>query len=314
LIDQSVTAFIFPGQGSQFVGMGSALAAQFPVAAQTFEEADDLLSFSLSKLCFDGPEDDLTHTLNAQPALYTCGIAALRTLYEAWNAPFQPAFTAGHSLGELTALTAAGALSFPDGLKLVRRRGELMRDAGQHSPGGMTALLGLDLNKAQTVCAEATAKTGGIVVVANDNCPSQLVIAGDEKTLALATGLATAAGAKRAVRIPVSIAAHSPLMARVASDFNAALESTLFHEPILPIIGNIKASPLTTVSDIREELGAQLTSPVRWTESIQSLLARGVNTFVELGSKNVLIGLLKRIDKTAATYAVDSPEGINALL
>lgn len=314
MLDQSTTALMFPGQGSQFVGMGAALAAQYKVAAQTFEEADDILGFKLSALCFEGPEPTLTETVNAQPALYVSGIAALRTLFFVWGDQiFKPAFTAGHSLGELTALTAAGALSFPDGLRLVRRRGELMRDAGQHSPGGMTALLGLDADQARVVCEDACRQTGGVVVVANDNCPGQVVIAGDEQTLTLASELAAAAGARRAMRLPVSIAAHSPLMARVSQEFNSALSAAEFHQPMTPIIGNTTAQPLTTLDDIRAELGAQLTSPVRWTEGVRSMIAQGVTTFVELGSKNVLIGLLKRIDKEAQSYLVDTPEGVEAL-
>jgi len=315
MLDQSKTAFIFPGQGSQTVGMGAALAAEFPVARQTFEEADDLLGFALSELCFEGPEETLTETVNAQPALYVCGVAALRTLLFVWgdDHPFRPACAAGHSLGEFTALTAAGALSFPEGLKLVRRRGELMRDAGTRSPGGMAALLGLDFEVAQKVCEEASRETGGVVVVANDNCPGQLVIAGDDKTLAVAIDRATAAGAKRAIRLQVSIAPHTPLMAQVADEFRAALEATTFHQPLVPVIGNTQAKTLTTVDEIRAELSAQLTSSVLWTDSVRAMLAQGVNTFVELGSKNVLIGLLKRIDRDAAGYVVDAPEGIAAL-
>jgi [acyl-carrier-protein] S-malonyltransferase len=188
-----------------------------------------------------------------------------------------------------------------------------MRDAGQHSPGGMSALLGLETEKAREVCAEAGAQTGGVVVVANDNCPGQLVIAGDEATLALAADLAAAAGARRVLRLPVSIAAHSPLMARVSEDFERALEATPFHEPVVPIIGNTTAMPLTTVEEIHRDLGAQLTSPVRWTESVQSMIGKGIKVFVEMGSKNVLISLLKRIDKSVESFQVDSPEGIEAL-
>ncbi|HEC22950.1 MAG TPA: [acyl-carrier-protein] S-malonyltransferase [Chloroflexi bacterium] len=314
MLDQTTTAFIFPGQGSQAVGMGLELAEQYPVARQTFEEADALLGFPLSKLCFEGPEEELTDTINAQPALYVAGIAALRTLYEELGEPFTPAFVAGHSLGELTALTAAGALSFPDGLRLVRRRGELMKAAGQHSPGGMAALLGLDIVRVEAICAAAREETGGIVVVANDNCPGQVVIAGDEETLGVAMKHATEAGARRVVRLPITIAAHSPLMARVAEDFRAALAETPFHRPIIPIIGNTQASPLTTEEEVRAELGDQLTSPVRWTESVRAMLDAGVTTFVELGSKDVLSGLLKRIDRSTKRYVVDSPEGIARLL
>ena len=314
MLDQRTTAFLFPGQGSQYVGMGKSLANEFDVAKQTFEEADDILGFSLSSLCFDGPEETLTETVNAQPALYVCGIAALRTLLFEWgDEAFKPAFSAGHSLGEFTALTAAGALSFPDGLRLVRKRGELMRDAGKTSPGGMAALLGLEIEPAKAMCAEAALETGGVVVVANDNCPGQLVIAGDEKALTAAIERATAAGAKRAVRLQVSIAAHSPLMRNVADEFGSALNSTAFQSPMVPVIGNTGAQHLATVDEIRAELGAQLTSSVRWTDSVRELLANGVKTFVEIGSKNVLIGLLKRIDRDAVGYVVESKEGIDAL-
>lgn len=308
MLDQRTTALIFPGQGSQFVGMGAALSARYRVARQTFEEADSLLGFPLSRLCFEGPGEDLTATVNAQPALYVAGIAAMRTLYEALGEDFQPACVAGHSLGELTALTAAGVLSFSEGLRLVRRRGEVMRDAGEHSPGGMAALLGVELAEAEALCAEARAKTGGILVVANDNCPGQVVIAGDEATLAAAM-----ATAKRAVRLPVSIASHSPLMSRAQAEFAKALAETHFHEPVIPIIGNTQARPLQTADEVRSELNAQLTSPVRWTDSIHAMIGMGITTFIELGSKNVLTGLIKRIDRNVISYVVDSPEGIAAL-
>ncbi|MBN1427201.1 MAG: ACP S-malonyltransferase [Anaerolineae bacterium] len=314
MLDQATTAFVFPGQGSQGVGMGAALAAQYPAARQTFEEADDLLGFALSKLCFEGPEEMLTETINAQPALYVAGIAAMRTLYTALDdAPFQPACVAGHSLGELTALTAAGALSFLDGLRLVRRRGELMRDAGQHSPGGMAALLGLEREAVEALCAEASEATGGTVVLANDNCPGQIVIAGDENTLAKAIEQAGVAGAKRAVRLPVSIASHSPLMARAANEFRAAAEAMPFNTPMIPLIGNTQAVQMTSIEAICAELGNQLVSPVRWTESVRTMKGMGIKAYIEFGSKSVLTGLLKRIDREATGYVVDSPEGIEAL-
>lgn len=315
MLDPAVTAFLFPGQGSQAVGMGARLAAEHRVARQTFEEADDLLGFALSRLCFAGPPDTLTDTINAQPALYVAGIAALRALYETLPIDsFQPAFVAGHSLGELTALTAAGALSFPDGVLLVRRRGELMREAGQHSPGGMAAVLGLDTPLIEQACADARTATGGVVVVANDNCPGQVVIAGDEQALAEASARLEAAGAKRVMRLPVSIAAHSPLMARVQDEFRRALAAVRFDPPLIPIVGNTQARPLTGADDVRAELGDQLTSPVRWTQSVQAMLAAGITTFVELGSGDVLAGLVKRIARETTRHVVDSPEGLAALL
>lgn len=314
MLDQATTALIFPGQGSQIVGMCRALSEQYLVARQTFAEADDILGYPLSLLCFEGPDEMLSDTANTQPALYVAGIAALRVLYEAaLGEAFKPAYVAGHSLGELTALTAAGAMSFPDGLRLVRRRGELMRDADQHSPGGMAALLGLDLDQVEAICEAARGATGGVIVVANDNCPGQVVIAGDEAALAEAMGRAGEAGAKRVVRLPISIAAHSPLMARAQADFREALNATRFHEPQVPLIGNTGAQPLDTADSIRDELSNQLTSRVRWTESVLTMLGAGITTFVELGSKDVLKGLIRRIDRAAAVHVVDAPEGIEAL-
>ncbi len=314
MLDQAQTAFLFPGQGSQFVGMGKALADQFRVARQTFQEADDILGYSLSHLCFEGPEDVLTDTSHAQPALYVSGIAALRTLYEeVLGDDFTPAGAAGHSLGELTALTAAGAMSFPDGLRLVRRRGELMRGADQYSPGGMAALLGPEVEQAEVICEAAREATGGVVVVANDNCPGQVVIAGDEAALADAMQRATQSGAKRVVRLPVSIAAHSPLMERAAADFRRALEETQFHTPRVPVMGNTRAESLTSAEAIRDELSRQLTSRVRWNESVQAMLASGITTFLELGSKDVLKGLVRRISRDALVHIVDSPEGLEAI-
>jgi [acyl-carrier-protein] S-malonyltransferase len=313
MLDSAKTALIFPGQGSQEVGMGADLATQFRVARQTFEEADDILGFALSELCFNGPEQELTNTINAQPALYVAGIATLRTVYEALGDTFRPACVAGHSLGELTALTAAGSLDFPAGLKLVRKRGELMAAADQHSPGGMAAILGLDTETVDSICDQAHEATQGVAVVANDNCPGQTVIAGDEETLGVAMELAGEAGARKVVRLAVSIASHSPLMARVADEFRTALEDTPFRQPMIPIVGNTGAQPLQTEQEIRAELGNQLTSRVRWTESVQAMLGDGMTTFVELGSKDVLTGLLKRIDRSTTRFVVDGPDGVARL-
>jgi [acyl-carrier-protein] S-malonyltransferase len=313
MLDPGKTAFVFPGQGSQIVGMGARLAESSTAARQTFEAADELLSFNLSRLCFEGPQETLTDTVNAQPALYVAGIAALRALHEAMDAPFLPAFVAGHSLGELTALTAAGALSFPDGLKLVRQRGVLMREAGEETPGGMAALLGLALETAHALCAEARRLTGGTLVVANDNCPGQIVIAGDEQTLGTALEKAKEAGARRTIRLPVSIAAHSPLMARAAGAFREAVGGTHFDRPHIPVVGNVLASPLIDAAAIREELSAQLTSLVRWADSVRYMLQAGITTFIELGSKDVLTGLLRRIDENAQGIAINAPEDIAAL-
>lgn len=306
-LDWSKTAVVFPGQGSQGVGMGRDLAEAYPAARAIFEKADELLGFSLSQLCFNGPEEALNDTINTQPALYTAGIAALRVLQEALP-DMQPAFAAGHSLGEFTALAAAGALSFEDGLRLVRERGRLMKEAGEKSPGAMAALLGLESDVVKDVCARASQQTGGILILANDNCPGQSVISGDDATIEVGLELAKAAGAKRAVKLAVSIAAHSPLMESASADFRKALEAAPFQSPRIPVIGNVEASPLSDVTGIRRELDMQLTHSVRWTESVQTMISSGVDTFLELGSKDVLVGLIKRIDRSKSGRALNSAE------
>lgn len=312
-MDWKTTAFVFPGQGSQFVGMGQALAQQSPAARQVFEAADACLGFSLSRLCWEGPESELTDTVNAQPALLACSVAMLRAL-EAEVGPAGPAFMAGHSLGEISALVAAGAIGFEAGLGLVRTRGEVMKAAGQQAPGGMAAILALDAPVLAEICAEAAAATGGVVQVANDNCPGQVVISGDNAALEQAMALAKARGAKRAVRLPVSIAAHSPLMAVAAPAFRQAVEATPIRAPGTPVVGNVEAQPLAGPDAIRAELPAQLTSPVRWTESVRWMVAQGVTTFIEVGSKDVLSAMMKRIDANARGLAAGTPEGLAAVL
>nr|MBN1229772.1 ACP S-malonyltransferase [Anaerolineae bacterium] len=308
------TAFVFPGQGSQYVGMGAGLYAAYTAARQTFEEANDRLGFNLSNICFNGPEPVLTETSMAQPALYVCGIAALRVFNDEIGDSFTPRFTAGHSLGELTALTASGALDFADGLGLVRKRGELMRDADVLNPGGMAAILGIPIEQVEQLCDQVLQEIGGILVIANDNCPGQTVISGDNASLRMAVDRAKDYGAKRAVLLPVSIGAHSPLMAHIQDEFRDALASTQFRNPAITLIGNTTAQPLNSVEAIQAELANQLTSRVRWTESIQALQEAGISTYVELGSRDVLTGLLKRIDRSATGYRVDSPDGIRAIL
>jgi [acyl-carrier-protein] S-malonyltransferase len=220
---------------------------------------------------------------------------------------------AGHSLGEISALVAAGSLEFEEGLNLVRRRGEVMKAAGERAPGGMAAILALDAPILVEVCAEAAGQTGGVVQVANDNCPGQVVISGDLATLEKAMELAKARGARRAQKLPVSIAAHSPLMLSARADFQRTVDGMPFIPPIPAVIGNIQVMPLTDPNAIRIELPAQLTSPVRWTETVRYMLAHGITTFVELGSKDVLTGLLKRIDANARGLAVGTPAALDAL-
>ena len=312
MFNPSTTAFVFPGQGSQFVGMGKELAQASPAAQKIFAGADEILGFKLSALCWEGLEGTLTDTVNTQPALLVCSIAAWRALQEK-HGELKPAFMAGHSLGEISALVAAGALEFEDGVRLVRKRGEVMKAAGERAPGGMAAILNLDAAPLAEVCAEASRLTGGVVQVANDNCPGQVVISGDAIALEKAMELAKARGAKRALKLPVSIAAHSPLMQSAVNDFTQAVNALPFIAPLPLVVGNVGAAPLADANAIRAELPAQLTSPVRWTESVRYMLAQGVTTFIELGSKDVLTGLLKRIDSSATGLALGTPEAIEKL-
>ncbi|MGE5250274.1 MAG: ACP S-malonyltransferase [Bacteroidota bacterium] len=310
-LSPNTTAFVFPGQGSQVVGMGRDLADTYPIARAIFEEADALLGFSLSGLMWNGPAGELNETVNTQPALYLHAVAALRVFSELYP-DFRPAFVAGHSLGELSALTAATSLPFAEGLRLVRTRGELMKRAGEISPGGMAAILSIDIPALERVCAEAS-KPGEPVEVANDNSPGQVVISGAKAAVERAIELARAAGARRAVPLAVSIAAHSPLMATVQNEFREAVEAALIQEAASPVISNVKAAPISLPAELRADLAAQLTSRVRWTESVRFLRQQGVQTFVEVGTGNVLLGLIQRIDPSAAGIPLGKPADFAAL-
>ncbi|MBE2270692.1 MAG: ACP S-malonyltransferase [Anaerolinea sp.] len=312
-MDWSNVAFVFPGQGSQVVGMAKDIADAYPAAHDVIQQADAILDFPLSALMFSGAEDVLNDTINTQPALFVSGIAILHAL-KTELPDAQPAFVAGHSLGEFTALAAAGALSFSDGLRLVRERGRLMKDAGDAQPGAMAAILGLDADRVRDVCAQAAAETGGVLVLANDNCPGQVVISGENAALDHGLVLAKSAGAKKAIKLAVSIAAHSPLMQRAAARFAEALANTEFKQPVVPVYGNVSAAPLTGVDAIRHELETQLTQSVRWTESVQRMVADGANVFVEFGPKDVLTGLLKRIDGTKTAVAINSLNNLRQFL
>lgn len=296
MVNWSKTAFVFPGQASQEVGMGKDIAEQYPAAREVFAQADAILGFALSRLCFEGPEEALNDTVNTQPALFVCSIAILRAL-EAENPAAQPAMVAGHSLGELTALTAAGALSFEEGLRLVQERGRLMKEAGERNPGAMAAILGLETAQVRDICQRASEQTGGVVILANDNCPGQLVISGDVRAVEAGIELASAAGAKRAIKLAVSIASHSPLMESVVGEFRSLVSQVTFHTPVVPVYGNVGAAPLSDAAAIQHELAIQLTQPVRWTESVQAMIRDGTACFVEIGSKDVLTGMIKRIDR-----------------
>lgn len=291
--------------------MGAELAAAESEAAAVFARADDLLDFPLSQLCWRGPEDELNDTVNTQPALLVHSVAVLRTL-EA-HSDFRPALVAGHSLGQYSALVAAEALSFDDALRLVRARGEAMKAAGEEQPGGMAAVLGLDADQVQAACEQARADGAGGVWVANDNCPGQIVISGDDAGLERATPLLEQAGARKVVRLAVSIAAHSPYMNAAQDQLRQALRAATISDPQIPVIGNVSAGPLTSAEEVRADLDAQLTANVRWTESVQHMLEHGVDTFVELGSGEVLSGLVRRIDRSAQRHSLDTPASFSPL-
>ena len=294
MMDQHLMTFQFPGQGSQRVGMGKDLCARSPAAAAVFAQADQVLGFPLSRLCFEGPPEALNDTANTQPAILTASVAALRALEEHLG---QPTFVAGHSLGEFGALVAAGTLTFEEALLLVRKRGQLMKRAGERTPGGMAAVIGLEAIQVDECCARARETNGGYVGIANDNCPGQIVISGDEQTLQAGIEAMEAAGARKVVRLAVSIAAHSPLMAEAAAAFRWALEKITIRPPKVPFVANATAGPLTDPEQIRGALWRQLTSPVYWTDSVHWIIRQGVTHFVEVGPGEVLSGLLRRIDQ-----------------
>ncbi len=305
------TAFVFPGQGSQALGMGKELAETFPTARRVFAEGDAYLGVPLSEMMWSGPEERLNDTLNTQPALMVHSVAALRVFQERYPG-FTPAFVAGHSMGELSALVAAEALPYADALRLVRRRGELMKRAGEINPGGMAAIMGLDIPTLEALCAEAS-RQDEIVQVANDNCPGQVVISGERAALERAVALAQQAGARRAVILAVSIAAHSPLMGHAQADFNQAVQSAPIGEAQTPVVVNVSARAVRNPEEIRQDLQAQLRSRVRWTESVQAMTAQGVRNFIEFGSGTVLCGLIKRIDKEARCLNLGSPADFEKL-
>ena len=295
-------ALIFPGQGSQYVGMAAALAKAEPAAAEVLDEADEVLGFSLSSVMASGPEDELTATKNAQPALLTHSVAALRVLGERAG---PVSFAAGHSLGEFSAHVAAGTISFEDALLAVRLRGELMFEAGQTRPGTMAAVLGLDDASIEEVCASVSA---GVCVPANFNSRGQVVVSGDVAGIEELMMLAKEAGARRVVPLNVSGAFHSPLMVPAADGLRDHLEGVVFHDPAYPVICNARAEPVTDGDAARELLVEQLTSPVRWSASMRVLLDSGVDRFLELGAGKVLSGLNRRNAKGKPSSALGEPD------
>ncbi len=313
MVDWEKTAAVFPGQGSQAVGMGKDFAAAYDTARTTFEQADEILGFGLSTLCWEGPQEQLDQTIHTQPALYVTSLAIWRVLRQLLP-DSSPAWMAGHSLGELTALTAAGGMSYEDGLKLVDARGRLMQKAGEEKPGAMAALLAMDAAGVSKLCAAVSEETQKSVVLANDNCPGQVVVSGDIEAVERLIALAPGAGARRAVRLSVSVAAHSPLMASASAAFQQALDKTPLAPPKIAVYGNVQARPLKTVQEIRNELGQQLTQTVRWTESMQAIIDEGAETFVEIGGNGVLGGLMRRIHRKKTSMTLNTVEALDAFL
>jgi [acyl-carrier-protein] S-malonyltransferase len=292
--------------------MGQDLVEAYPQARRVYDEADEILGFSLSRLCFEGPETILDDTINTQPAIFVTSLAVTRALEVECKLP-PPSMVAGHSLGELTALVAAGAMDLADGVRLVRERGRLMKLAGERNPGGMAAVLKMDDVEVERACREASDETGKAVQIANYNSPGQVVISGDKEAMGRAMGLLRERGGRRIVPLAVSIAAHSPLMATVVREYRAAIEGTPLRLPLVPVVGNISARPLLSVGEIRDELAGQLTWPVRWTASVQWMVEQGVSRFVEVGPKDVLSKLVQRIDPGAEVSSVGDVASIEAL-
>ena len=302
---------LFPGQGSQKPGMGKDLAAAFPVARETFQKIDDKLGFPLSTLCFDGPADELTLTSNAQPGLYAHGAAAWAVVRDILANRIVAA--AGHSLGEVTAHHAAGSLSLEAGAGLVRRRGEAMLEIGSERPGTMAAILGKLSVSIDTICEEAS-REAGLVVPANYNTDEQVVVSGEIAGVERAMELARAAGAKRALRLSVSGAFHSPLMEPVEIAFSGAIRDTAFADPDFPVYSNVTAQPCTSAAEARTLLLRQLTAPVRWSDEVRAMAAAYPGAlYVELGPGNVLSGLVSRIVAGARTIAVGAPADVDRL-
>jgi [acyl-carrier-protein] S-malonyltransferase len=299
-------AYVFPGQGSQAVGMGFDLYQSSPQARQVFEEADQALQFPLSRLCFEGPEEELRETINAQPALLTVSIAYLKVTSEL-NGTIKPAFVAGHSVGEYTALVAANALAFADAVRLVRERGRLMQEACTSKPGGMAAVIGLDEASVKEICLETGAQ------IANINCSGQIVVSGTREAIARSMDLAQARGAVGVVPLEVSGAFHSALMQPTIEGMAQAISRVNLRPPEVPIVANSTAKPVTTVDEVKEELLQQLCHCVQWQPSVEYMAGVGVSIFIEIGPGIVLSKLIKRIAKNAQVLNMSDLESIKAI-
>ena len=313
-------AFVFPGQGSQAVAMGRGLAETFPAAREVFEEVDDALEQRLSRLMFEGPESDLTLTENAQPALMAVSLAALRTLERegGWSLAEKAAFVAGHSLGEYSALAAAGSLALADAARLLKRRGRAMQRAVPVGAGAMAALLGLDLDPARAIAAAALASAeaaaGEVCAAANDNAPGQVVISGSREAVERAVRIAAERGARRSVMLQVSAPFHCALMAAAAEEMSAALAEISLDAPRVPLVANVTAAAVSDPETIRRLLVEQVTAMVRWRESVVHMKERGVTKLVELGAGRILAGLIRRIDRELEAMSCGQPDEIDAVL
>ncbi len=301
-------AFVFPGQGSQYAGMGKLLAAEYPEARGAFEDADAALGFSLSELCFNGANEDLKRTENTQPALLALSIAAYRVLQ---RLGYSPDIVAGHSLGEYSALVAAGSLDFGDALQLVRKRGRYMQEAVPEGVGAMAALLKLPAGKLDQILEDAA--QGEVVTAANLNSPDQVVIAGHAGAVARAIELAKAAGAKRAVLLPVSAPFHCPLMRPAQEKLRADLDGAVFKELAIPLVNNWEAREITAAEQARQGLYEQIPNPVRWADSIRHIAGKGMTTFIEVGPGSVLSGLLRNIDPELRALKFGEPGDLEKL-
>lgn len=306
--DRQSLAYLFPGQGSQYPGMGKSLAENFSVAREVFEEVDQALGFSLSELCFNGPAEDLQLTQNTQPAILTVSVAAARAM-EANGLP-PASFVAGHSLGEYSALVVAGTLSLADAARTVRARGTYMQEAVPVGTGAMAAVLGADLETIQRACDEAS--EGQVCSPANMNSPSQIVIAGNTEAVDRAMELLKKAGAKRVIKLNVSAPFHCALMKPAQERLGLLLDQLMFHAPKMPVITNVDAELRTDPDDLRNALLRQVSSPVRWVESMQLLIREGVETFVEVGPGKVLNGLMRQISREANVLNVEDAAGLAA--
>jgi [acyl-carrier-protein] S-malonyltransferase len=302
------TAYVFPGQGSQSVGMGLDLYQNYDAAKAVFEQADSALGFPISKLCFEGPEDELVKTVNAQPAIVTVSFACLEAASSLNGGLPLASFVAGHSLGEYTALAAAGVLDFEHTVYLARERGRLMHEAGQITPGGMAAIIGLDEGPLAEVCQQTGAR------IANINCPGQIVISGAKGKLERAMELAREKGAHRAIPLQVSGAFHTELMQPAVDGMAEIMAQLSFNDPTIPIVGNTTAKPLTTAGAVKEELLNQLCNCVQWQRSVEYMISDGVSGFIEIGPGRVLAGLIKRIDRDVNISNIGDVEAVKNLV